>query len=46
MYGQAKPLEPLKYQAFDLVRAGTGMPVLFLSNCFYLDLYGQAPIYK
>jgi hypothetical protein len=35
MKGQAKRLEHLKYQAFGFIRAGNGMPLPFLSPCFY-----------
>ena len=44
MKGQAKRLEPLKYQAFGFIRAGKGMPLLFLNLCFYWFFYGHAPI--
>ena len=42
MKGQAKRLERLKYQAFGFIRAGTGMPLPFLSPCFYWGPSGQA----
>ncbi|RAZ47721.1 hypothetical protein DP175_05690 [Polynucleobacter paneuropaeus] len=44
MKRQAKRLERLKYQGFGFIQAGTGVPLPFLSPCFYWALYGQAPI--
>jgi hypothetical protein len=34
MKGQAKRLKHLKYQAFGFIRAGKGMPLLFINPCF------------
>lgn len=37
MKGQAKRLEPLKYQAFGFIRASKGMPLIFSKSMFLLS---------